>query len=255
MAVNETLSAWEWTIRVFIPAIEEKTVYMVKAPIENRDTGLLWIIIPLMVTILFIEIYFARYKKEELGWNSAVSNSLVLIFVALDLFRKIYGAGSIDDGAFVNMTAETFIASVVSMIGIWFLYMSFFHVLPKRVAFKLGSPLPINVLAYLAIIMVYTDALSPPTGFNAMICVIAGFIIFMIFRIFFFIVHWMIPSAVEADMDDSPAEEKAKAQIAEIERYPSEPHRIPRPMNTQDYDEISRLVTIEQRRLNRRTLP
>ena len=62
--------------------------YIIFAPFNFPD--MIWVAAPLLISLIMIELYFGRYSSEELGWNSAISNSLVLIFVALDLFRKVF---------------------------------------------------------------------------------------------------------------------------------------------------------------------
>ncbi|MBD3354899.1 hypothetical protein GF361_02850, partial [Candidatus Woesearchaeota archaeon] len=53
---------------------------LVTAPYHHSE--LLWITIPLVAALILMDIYFGRYKKEELGWNTAVGNTLALAFVA-----------------------------------------------------------------------------------------------------------------------------------------------------------------------------
>lgn len=129
---------------------------IVHAPFKNY--GMLWMLVPLLVTAIMLEIYFGRYKDEELGWNTAVGNSLILLFVAIDLFRHTYEplGISIKDALFIGNT-KIIIAMIVFCFGILLLLVDFFHILPKKVAYALSSPLYINILGLMGIIIVYSE--------------------------------------------------------------------------------------------------
>ncbi|MEK6921550.1 MAG: hypothetical protein AABX82_06710, partial [Nanoarchaeota archaeon] len=43
--------------------------------------NILWTILPLLGIAFFIELYFGRYKTEELGWNTAFGNTISLLWV------------------------------------------------------------------------------------------------------------------------------------------------------------------------------
>jgi hypothetical protein len=102
--------------------------------------------------------YFGKYHKEELGWNTAVGNSVVLLFVAIDLFRYVYHLTI--PGTVINYAIypiSTVICLVVVIEAVTLLFTSFFKALPKQVAFFLSAPLPVNLQAYIAVALVYTD--------------------------------------------------------------------------------------------------
>jgi len=75
-------------ITYFQTEVYSRFIELVTAPYHH--TELLWITIPLIIVVLLMEFYFGRYEKEELGWNTAVGNALVLLFVAMDLYRYVY---------------------------------------------------------------------------------------------------------------------------------------------------------------------
>ena len=120
------------------------------APFKYND--MLWVIIPLFITMLFAEIYTGRYKFIEFQWDSAFGNSLVLIFISLDLFRFLYNNDLL---TYINVKNVIVFGMVTE--GILLAALNFFHLLPKNFAFGLSNILPVNIVAYLAIILVYTD--------------------------------------------------------------------------------------------------
>ena len=61
------------------------------APVHHPS--MIWIVVPLLMALLLMTIYFAKYRDEELGWNTALGNSLVLIFVSVALLLSIKTSG------------------------------------------------------------------------------------------------------------------------------------------------------------------
>ena len=175
----------------------KKSVEFVTAP--KHFPEMIWIVAPLLITLLLMEFYFGRYSKEELGWNTAVGNSLVLIFVAIDLFRHIYGDTGFSLQLLADMSVKSFIATVIAIEGIWIFFIDFFHIVPKKFAFVVSSVLPINFTAYLAIVCVYSDILEPPTTFNYIVTSIAAIVVFIATVILFGIIHIIEPKAEEIE--------------------------------------------------------
>ncbi len=116
----------------------------------STHPAMFWIILPLIIIIILMTVYFAKYKDEELGWNTALGNSLVLIFVSVDLFRTI-----LTDG---KSTGALILASILMLEGIILLFVNFTHILPKKIAYFLSAPLSINLTAYVFITIIYTQA-------------------------------------------------------------------------------------------------
>ena len=171
-------------------------VELVKAPSYNKD--MIWIIIPMLTVLFLMELYFGRYRKEELGWNTAVGNSIVLFFVSIDLLRYVYEHNY--DPAFWTFVFSNlkglFVAFIVGLGGVWLLLANFFHLLPKRLAFFISGSLPINVIAYVAIAVVYSDV-----PFD-LITMTAGLILFIILMLTFGLIHWIEPKYKEETKDE-----------------------------------------------------
>ncbi len=182
-------------ITQFTAIVYGRLVDITTAPI--RISGMLWIITPLVVALLLMEFYFSRYSKEELGWNTAVGNSLVLIFVAIDLLRHIYG-----DQNFLAMeiselllVKKTIIALVVAAGSFLLLFTEFFHILPKKFAFFVSSSLPVNLIAFFAIILVYSEI---PLDVYTLISAIVMFVVLLlVFRI----IKQLIPKSEESSIE------------------------------------------------------
>jgi hypothetical protein len=141
----------------FIPALFSRFIEVLTAPFNTP--GMLWIVTPLWIIILLMELYFGRYTSEELGWNTAVGNSLVLIFITIDLLRHIYGNGSFltVDIKELFLVQKTVIAMIIGALSLVLLFTDFFHMIPKKLAFLVSATLPIHLIAYFAIVFVYSN--------------------------------------------------------------------------------------------------
>ncbi len=167
-----------------------RLVELIRAPVDHSE--LLWIVIPLAATLILMELYFGRYKDEELGWNTAVGNSMVLIFVAMDLFRHLWEHTIDPDILNVLMThlSKSALIMFLALGSAWLFIADFFHFIPKSIAFMLSSSIPIKVIAYVTIVLVYTNL---PFDWATLAASVALFLLlFIVFRL----VQFFIPVSI-----------------------------------------------------------
>lgn len=153
-----------------------RTVELVMAPFDNQ--AMLWIAVPLIMATLFMTLYFARYKREELGWNTAFGNTMVFLFVALNIIKEMYYENGVGDLEHIYSN-DLYFSISVGLIGASFLLMSvtYFHLLPKRLAFFIFSAAPINVSIYVVMAVVYA---SLPTDHVTVLAGIAFLVLIVI---------------------------------------------------------------------------
>jgi len=120
-------------------------------------TEVLWVVLPLALATLIMVIYFEKYRGERSGWDTHVSNSLVLLFVALALLRFIYEMT--EEGAYnyVHFYPKTLAVFILLVIGTILFFVNFEHLLPEKTAAHLSSPLTVNLIAFIMILFVYSD--------------------------------------------------------------------------------------------------
>ncbi len=147
---------------------------LITAPYFYPD--MIWMVTPLVITLLIMHFYFGRYSKEELGWDSFVGNTLVLFFVALDLLRHIYNVEPADPLNFIFYPIKTMVALIVAVEAIMLFFADFFHFLPKKLAYLVSAPLSVNLTAYVATVVVYSDV-----PFNIATLYAALILFFMLF--------------------------------------------------------------------------
>lgn len=185
------MSANVWATEVFIPKVIGRTGEMLLAPVDHSN--MLWIVAPLALSLFIMIVYFSRYTKEELGWNTAVGNSLLLVFVAVDLLRYIYTNPFVETPIEVGgfpLPLKLAVALLVLLEGFTLAFADFFHFLPKKIAFFLCSTIPVNLTAYVAITIVYTNIpFDVSTGVSAIFMFVILYTIFELARIIHSRVH------------------------------------------------------------------
>ena len=149
-------------------------------------TEVLWNIIPLAIATIVILMYFERYKQEKEGWNSYLSNSFVLLFVSVALFRYIYSINGVGTFNFVEYLGKTLATGLLLLIGLILLRFNFEHVLPERFSKHLSSPLTINLSALGVILFVFS---SIKFNFLATISLI---ILILILTLIFYLIKFPI---------------------------------------------------------------
>lgn len=132
-----------------------------------KYTDLFWIITPLITATLLMIFYFGRYKNEQLGWNTAFGNNIVLLFVGLNLLQVLFQKDSL-------LSNKAFFIYLLILYNIIQLIINYFHLVPKGISFIINSTLPINFINYFAIILVYSDISLDFTT------IISGIIFFLI---------------------------------------------------------------------------
>lgn len=147
MALEDELSA-------LAQDVFSRFVELALAPLRNQD--MLWVAVPLAIATLFMTLYFGRNRREELGWNTAFGNTMVFLFVAINLIKEMYRQGGSWDSVLANNLYFTLSAGLAGA-SILLMFVTYFHLMPKRVAFFLFSAPPINVSVYVAMTIVYAD--------------------------------------------------------------------------------------------------
>ena len=162
----------------------QRFVELVSAPFNNPE--MIWITFPLIITLIMIELYFGKYRSERIGWNTALTNTLVLVFVSLSLFQFIFR----QEGEMlfkIFYVPSFYIALTILLLGVLLFIIDFFHLIPEGLAFIISAHLPINITAYTAIVLVYT---SIPLDLAT---ILAWLLLIIILGVFFFLIKLTLP--------------------------------------------------------------
>lgn len=161
---------------------------IIKAPIAQSN--MLWILTPMIIVMLLMSFYFGRYKKEELGWNTAFGNSLILIFASVDLLRHLYNTGTL-----FQFNVQNALVAAIILEGILLTFLNFFHLLPKSFAFGISSSQTVNITIMFVIILIYSRL--PLNYITALACALLATILLLIIKI----IQILEPDSTEEEDD------------------------------------------------------
>ncbi len=101
-------------------------------------------ILPIVAGLLVMEFYFGKHKHESLGWNTAVGNSLIWAATGLSL---IYINESLT-------ATEYWLTLGLVAAGGTILYMDFYHLWPRNIAFRISSSSTVYLIAYVTVVLI-----------------------------------------------------------------------------------------------------
>lgn len=152
----------------------------------TKDPSIWWLLAPIILFWLVIEIYFGRYKKERLGWNTALGNGLSMFWIVVislkDLFNENLGLFSKEKLIFIVF---------ISAYSIFIIFVSFTHRIKENLFFLIASPTMVYFLSLIAILWI--NNLLIISLWVALDLVMLYFIIIIIE----FVIKKSIPSASE----------------------------------------------------------
>lgn len=183
---------FEQVIRFIIYDVLPALWGLISAPFTNPQ--MMWIVTPLLISMTLIQLYFARHRDEELGWGTAFENSISLIFVSINLMQYLFSQYSWSVFNLLNpVTNKIYLILLLGLISLIQLFVNYYHLMPKKIAFFIHSSIPTNMTAYVSIIIVYTTV---PFNFGTLL---AGVMLLSILIFFFKRVKQLIPMSREAE--------------------------------------------------------
>ncbi|MFH1127379.1 MAG: hypothetical protein ABIG84_00395 [archaeon] len=105
------------------------------APFRNFD--ILWAILPLLLAWIVLEVYFSKHEDENMGWNTAVCNGLMLFWAGLNILFSLSRTG------YVLMKIAVMV--ILMGYGVFLAYAAFTHRYSSGLTFRLAST---NVVYY-----------------------------------------------------------------------------------------------------------
>lgn len=115
-----------------------------------KDLSIFWLLAPIILFWLIIEIYFGRYKKEKMGWNTALGNGLSMFWIVVISLKVLFAEGlelfSLDKLIFVIF---------IAVYSIFVIIISFNHRLNEGLFFLLSSPTVVYYLSAIAVLWIH----------------------------------------------------------------------------------------------------
>ena len=164
----------------FLDAMLEGFGHIFSAPFT--EFSVLWLIIPLFLLWLVLEVYFDIHRGEKLGWNTALGNGITLFWITADVMRALFERSPADFWARFGITMA------VLLYAIMIIYFSFTHKISEKWDYPLSSPTPIYFIAGVTILWGY--GVLKVDGIVALDILILFFAVLLLKQI----LRWIIPS-------------------------------------------------------------
>ncbi len=114
------------------------------------DLSILWILAPIFIIWIFLEIYFGMFRSEKLGWNNVLGNGVTLLWIGVDAMRYIFSAARIGD-----FWPRFIIFGFMIIYSIFLIYISFTRKFGETLTYALGAITPIYFLSSVAVLWSY----------------------------------------------------------------------------------------------------
>ncbi|MCK4521509.1 MAG: hypothetical protein KAU20_02965 [Nanoarchaeota archaeon] len=122
-------------------------------PYVHKET--IWAIAPLIFALIMLQMYFGKYKTEQLGWNTAFGNTISLMWVTAILLKYLRDSyGLLNAWQTSGLKGYFVIIIGLGLLTLILAIFNFNHLIPKKFAFLISSSLPTNGLAYFIIVIV-----------------------------------------------------------------------------------------------------
>ena len=115
-----------------------------------RDISIWWLLTPIILFWLVLEVYFGMYKREKLGWNTALGNGLNLFWIVVISLKALFTKG-LDLFSIDKLIVVIFIAVYSAFI----ISISFTHKLKEKIFFLFASPTIVYYLSGIAVLWIH----------------------------------------------------------------------------------------------------
>jgi len=106
-----------------------------------KDFSIWWYLGPILILWGVLEVYFGKYKKEKLGWNTALGNGITLTWINIESMRFLFSEHP------EPFWLRFFILLLIMFYGFFIMYISFTHKFSSKATYAFAAPTPIYYLA------------------------------------------------------------------------------------------------------------
>ena len=114
------------------------------------ELSALWLIAPLFIMWIVLELYFDIHQDEELGWNTALGNGISMFWIAVNMMRFLFVENFRDFG-----WLKFIVIILLLCYSIFISYISFTHQLSPKATFYLASPTTAYYFSGIVILWAY----------------------------------------------------------------------------------------------------
>lgn len=111
-----------------------------------RDWSIWWLLAPVFVLWILMELYFGKFKKEKLGWNTSLANGISLSWIGVASMRFLFS--NKPDPFWLRFV----VISTIIIYGLVVFFLAFSHRAPGKITYLLASPTPIYYLSTVTVV-------------------------------------------------------------------------------------------------------
>jgi hypothetical protein len=169
----------------------------------QHQPSILWYLAPIAVLWFILEIYFGVYKKEKLGWNTALGNGITLMWICVESMRYL----------FFNKPAPFWgrfvIVMAILIYAVLIIFFSFSHHMSSKVTYTLASPTPVFYLSAVTAMWSHGLIATSRWTFAAVVVLFFAFVIFAALLKLIMPGKQVLPEiTAEPEMPEEPAPEE-----------------------------------------------
>jgi len=157
----------------------------------TQGTSIWWLLAPLILFWLVLEFYFGKYKKEKLGWNTALGNALSIFWLIIISVMKMF-----ENGLKEYNVASLFFLLAICLYTLGIIIFTFTHKLKEDFDYLIASPTPVYFLSMIAVLISHG-----PLKINGII-IIDLVILFVFVLLFGTILKHFIPESIKDEFGD-----------------------------------------------------
>ncbi len=165
---------------VYITVSNKAIFVIITAPFSNFK--IFWTVLPMLAAWIVLEVYFSRHEDENIGWNTAICNGLMLFWAGLNILFSMTTSRYVFQ-KFIMM-------SIIIGYAIFLVYISFTHRYSQKATFRFAST---NIVYYFGILgILYAYDVILPTARSILSSVVLLCMILLTIRILKKMVHNLI---------------------------------------------------------------
>jgi hypothetical protein len=153
---------------------------------------LLWQIAPLIILWIILEVYFGRYHKEKLGWNTALGNGISMMWIVLSALQFAFSNQEkfkVSWSLFVSLF-------LIGGYSIFIIAISFKHSFKSKWVYLFASPTPVYYFSIISLMIAHQVIIL------SLISIAAIGFMFLFMMIIFYIMRLLIPDAKKEIEDE-----------------------------------------------------
>ena len=115
-----------------------------------KDLSIWWLLAPIILVWLVIEIYFGRHKKERLGWNTTLGNGLSMFWIVIISLKVLF-----DQSSGMFSIGKLIFVIFIALYSAFVIIVSFTHRIKEGIFFLVASPTVVYYLSAIAILWIH----------------------------------------------------------------------------------------------------